>query len=114
MSGRDYEPSKIGTHFESDYGAATRVEFRKGQVITNLIPNFACTKCYGFRGTIVDTPNYPACRSRIDMKVDGDWAKLLSGLEGFHTVTCYGDYLREVGYVLKKVGIHWENVSEKG
>jgi len=94
-------------------GSQVAYEFRKGQVITNLIPNFACTKWYGFRGTIVDTPNYPACRSQIDMKVDGDWRKLLTDLEGFHTVTCYGDYLREVGYALKKVGLQWANVSEK-
>jgi len=24
---------------------------------------------------------------------------------------CYGDYLREVGYALKKVGIEWYNIT---
>jgi hypothetical protein len=112
MNGRDWEPTKIVTHFESDYGAATRVEFTKGTVITNLIPNLTCTKWHGFRGTVVDTPNYPACRSQIDMTIDGDWKKLLRDMEGFHTVTCYGDYLREVGYALKRTGVKWENLSE--
>ncbi|MEN6602171.1 MAG: sugar isomerase [Bryobacteraceae bacterium] len=112
MNGRDMEPSKIVTHFESDYGAATRVEFTKGTVITNLIPNLTCTKWQGFRATIVDTPNYPACRSQINMTIDGNWKKLLYGIEGFHTVTCYGDYLKEVGYALKRTGVKWENLSE--
>jgi hypothetical protein len=34
MNGRDYEPTKIMTHYESDYGAATKVQYRKGQAIT--------------------------------------------------------------------------------
>ena len=34
-------------------------------------------------------------------------------MEGFHTQVCYGDYLREVGYALKKLGkVEWENISE--
>jgi hypothetical protein len=114
MNGQDCEPAKIVTHFESDYGAATRVEFTKGQIITNLIPNLVCTKWIGFRGKIVDTPSYPICRSQIDLEIDGDWRRLLKDMQGFHTVTCYGDYLCEVGYALKKTGIEWENISEKG
>jgi len=111
MNGRDNEPTKIMTHYESDYGAATRVEFTKGQVLTNLVPNLTCTKWLGYRSKIVDVPNYPACRSQIDMAIDGDWHKLLHDMPGFHTVVCYGDYLREVGYALKKTGIAWQNVS---
>ncbi len=112
MDGKDFEPTKIVTHFESDSGAATKVEFRKGQVITNVIPNLTCTKWYGFKGRITDTPSYDVCRSQIDMEILGNWRKLLEEMEGFHTVTCYGDYLREVGYALKKLGIKWENYSE--
>ncbi len=111
MNGVDYEPTRIMTHFESDYGAATKVEFTKGQVITNVIPNLTCTKWQGFRGTIVDAPFYDVCRSQIDMQIDGDWRKLLAEMQGFHTVTCYGDYLREVGYALKKLGIGWKDYS---
>jgi hypothetical protein len=48
------------------------------------------------------------------MEIDGDWRRLLKDMQGFHAVTCYGDYLREVGYALKKAGLEWENVSEKG
>jgi len=112
MNGRDYEPTRILTHFESDYGAATKVEYRKGQIITNIIPNLTCTKWIGFRGKIIDSPSYDICRSQIDVAIDGDWRKLLRDMQGFHTITCYGDYLREVAYALKKLRIEWENVSE--
>lgn len=113
MNGKEYEPTKILTHFESDYGAATKVEYTKGQTTTNLIPNLVCTKWFGFRGKIVDSPSYDMCRSQMDVEIDGDWQKLLTDMQGFHTITCYGDYLREVGYALKKLGIEWQNISER-
>jgi hypothetical protein len=114
MNGRDYEPTKIMTHFESDYGAATRVEYTKGQVITTIIPNLSCTQWFGFRGKIVDVPSFDACRSQMEVEIDGDWRRLQRDMQGFHTITCYGDYLPEVGYVLKKLGIAWQNISETG
>jgi hypothetical protein len=112
MNGKDYEPVKVLTHFESDYGAAPKVQFRKGQVVTNLIPDFACKKWLGFRGKIIDHPSYDICRSQFDCTIEGDWRRLLEDMRGFHWMTCYGDYLREVGYALKKVGIEWQNISE--
>jgi len=112
MNGRDFEPTRILTHFESDYGAATKVEYTRGQVVTVIVPNLRCTKWQGFRGRVLDAPNYDMCRSQLDLAIDGDWRRLVRQMEGFHTVTCYGDYLREVGYALKKVKLGWENVSE--
>jgi hypothetical protein len=113
MNGKDCEPTKIMTHFESDYGAATKVEYTKGQVVTVLIPNLHCTKWQGFRGKIAGSPSHPACRSQIDIEVDGDWRRLIKDMQGFHTQVCYGDYLREVGYALKKVKkVEWENFSD--
>jgi L-fucose isomerase-like protein len=113
MNGTDYEPAKIMTHFESDYGAATKVQYTKGQVVTVVIPNLRCTKWQGFRGKVLDSPSYPACRSQIDIAIDGDFRKLLTEMQGFHVQVCYGDYLREVGYALKKVGkTEWQNFSE--
>jgi hypothetical protein len=111
MDGRSFEPSRIMTHFESDYGAATKVEYRKGQVTTNIVPNLSCTKWFAFRGKVLASPSMDMCRSQMDVEIDGDWKKLLRTLEGFHTVTCYGDYLREVGYALKKTKMGWEDVS---
>ena len=113
MNGRDYEPAKIMTHFESDYGAATKVQYTKGQIVTVIIPNLRCTKWQGFRGKVLDSPSHPACRSQIDIAIDGDFRSLLRQMQGFHVQVCYGDYLREVGYALKKVGkVEWQNFSE--
>jgi len=112
MNGKDYEPTRIMTHFESDYGAATKVQYTKGQIVTVIIPNLRCTKWQGFRGKVLDSPSHPACRSQIDIAIDGDCRKLLTEMQGFHVQVCYGDYLREVGYALKKIGeIEWQNFS---
>lgn len=111
MNGREFEPTQIMTHFESDYGAATKVEYRKGQVTTNIIPNLHCTKWFGFRGRIIDAPAYDMCRSQMDVAIDGDWRRLLRDMQGFHTIVCYGDYLREVGYAIKQAKLGWQNVS---
>ena len=114
MNGKDCEPTRIMTHFESDYGAATKVQYTKGQVVTVIIPNLHCTKWQGFRGKVLDSPSNPACRSQIDIEIEGDWRRLLANMQGFHTQVCYGDYLREVGYALKKLKkIEWENFSEQ-
>jgi len=112
MNGRESEPTTIMTHYESDYGAATKVHYPKGQVITCIVPELKCTQWFGFRGTIVDSPEMAMCRSQMDVKIDGDWRTLVRELRGFHAVVCYGDYLREVGYALKKVGsLTWHNYS---
>jgi len=111
MNGKDYEPVQIHTHYESDYGAAPKVQMRKGQIITVLAPSFSSEKWIGYRAKIIDHPFYDICRSQIDIEIDGDWRKLLKDKQGFHCMLCYGDYLREVGYALKKVGIEWQNIT---
>ena len=111
MNGKDYEPTDVHTHFESDYGAAPKVNMRKGQLVTNLIPDFASKKWIGFTAKIIDHPFYDICRSQIDIKIEGDWRKVLEDMRGFHWMICYGDYLREVGYALKKVGVGWQNIT---
>ncbi len=113
MNGKDLEPTHIYTHCESDYGAAPKVEFRKGQKITNIIPNFNHDKWVGFTGTITDHPFYDICRSQFDCTIDGNWRKLLQNMGGFHWMTCYDDYLQEMSYVAKKVGIQFENISDQ-
>jgi hypothetical protein len=32
-------------------------------------------------------------------------------MPGFHWMTCYGDYIRETAYALKKIGIASENLG---
>ncbi len=112
MNGRDFEPTTLMTHYESDYGAATKVEYPKGQTITCVIPNLRCTKWFGFRAKIADSPAFDMCRSQMDIEIEGDWRALTREMEGFHTVVTYGDHLREVGYALRQVGgVEWHNYS---
>jgi len=32
-------------------------------------------------------------------------------MPGFHWMTGYGDYLRELGYAVKRVGIEWDRLA---
>ncbi|MGE5645824.1 MAG: sugar isomerase [Acidobacteriota bacterium] len=107
MDGVHDEPVRILTHFESDYGAAPKVEMAKGRKVTNLIPDFASKKWVGFEAEIVDAPFYQICRSQIDVQFKADNAKLLEEMKGFHWMTSYGSYLRETGYALNKAGVGW-------
>ncbi len=111
MDGKTPEPVRILTHFESDYGAAPKVEMRKGALMTNLIPDFNFRRWLGFKGQIVDVPFLDICRSQADVSVQGDLARLVREMVGFHWMSCYGDYLKETGYALAKLGIEWTNVS---
>ncbi|MCP5116449.1 MAG: sugar isomerase, partial [bacterium] len=82
MDGSQLEPARILTHFESDYGAAPKVEMRKGQTVTNIVPDFAAARWLGFKGEIVDNPFMPICRSQIDVKIQGDCQRLAAEMRG--------------------------------
>jgi L-fucose isomerase-like protein len=105
MDGEHLDPVRILTHFESDWGAAPKVEMRKGQKVTNLIPDFGNRKWVGFEGEIADVPFLPICRSQADVAFRGDTEKLLEEMKGFHWMTCYGTYVREARYALAKIGV---------
>ena len=108
MDGKNPEPARILTHFESDYGAAPKVEMSKGRAITNIVPDFAAQRWLGIPGEIIDTPFMDICRSQIDVRFTCDSHTLAQRMPGFHWMTGYGDYTREIGYSLKRVGIEWE------
>ena len=111
MSGNKLEPARIMTHFESDYGAAPKVEMHKGQTITNIVPDFALKRWVGFNAEIIDAPFMDVCRSQIDVRYKCDDLLLAEHMPGFHWMVGYGDYLRELGYAVKRVGIKWDNLS---
>ena len=111
LDGINLELVKILTHCESDYGAAPKVLFSKGQRITSIAPAFMGDKWVAFTGKITDHPNYHICRSQLDCTIDGDWKRLLREMRGFHWITGYGNYLNELGYAAGKLGIEWVNVS---
>jgi L-fucose isomerase-like protein len=108
MDGKTLEPARILTHFESDYGAAPKVEMRKGQTVTNIAPDFAAKRWAGVLGEIVDAPFMDICRSQIDVRFTCDSKTLAERMPGFHWMTGYGDYRREIGYALKRVSIEWD------
>ncbi len=110
MDGEHDEPVRVLTHFESDYGAAPKVEMRKGQVTTNIVPDFDSKRWLGFEGPIVDAPFMAICRSQIDVEINGDCDLLAREMRGFHWMTGYGSWSKEVGYALKRVGIDWRMV----
>ncbi len=107
MDGKTREATRVMTHFESDYGAAPKVDMRRGQVVTNIMPDFAEKRWVGLLGEIVDHPLLPICRSQIDIKFDVDSQRVAEAMVGFHWMTCYGDYMRELGYALKRTETAW-------
>lgn len=111
MDGKRLEPAMIVTHFESDYGAAPKVNMKIGRKVTVLDPDFASKRWIGFRGTIQDNPFLDICRSQVDVHIEGDWRKLMDDMRGFHWMLAYGDHLRETGYAIRKLGIEWHNLT---
>jgi hypothetical protein len=110
MDGKNLAPARILTHFESDYGAAPKVEMLIGQTITNVMPDFAFKRYAGLSGKIVGNPFMDICRSQIDISYNCESKKVAKKMPGFHWITVYGDYIRETGYALKKIGIELDNL----
>jgi len=44
----------------------------------------------------------------VEIGVNGDTAKLADNLRGWHWMLCYGDYLKETGYAVRKTGLEWQ------
>lgn len=111
MDGKTLEKAVIQTHFESDYGAAPKVEMRLGQTVTVIDPDFNNQRWIGFRGQVVENPAMDICRAQVDVSIEGDCALLAREMRGFHWMLSYGDHLKETGYALSKLGIGWLNLG---
>ena len=112
MDGKNYALAKIVTHFESDYGATPKVELPIGTELTMICPDASQKEWLGFKGTIEDNPFYDICRSQYDIKIEGDWKKLLEEHRGFHWMMACGDYIQEMDYACRKLDLNWVNVSD--
>lgn len=112
MDASRYEPVKLLTHYESEYGAAPKVEIPAGQEVTFIDPEYATCRWVGMKGKVESNPFYEICRSQQDVRIQGNWKKLLSEVRDSHWVMVYGDYLREIGYAAPRIGVNWENISE--
>jgi hypothetical protein len=111
MDGHGLEPVRILTHYESDFGAAPKVQMKQGQTVIVIDPDFAGQRWSGFEAEILDNPFFPICRTQLDLKIHGSWERLLEEARGFHWLLAYGSHLQEVGYALKKAGLGWLAVS---
>jgi len=111
MDGKTREPARLVTHFESDFGAAPKVEMHKGQIITNVMPDFKEERWVGLKAEILDAPFLPICRSQIDIAYEPDDDLVARRMPGFHWMTAYGDWRREIGYAIKKIPIGWEDLG---
>jgi hypothetical protein len=111
MDGSRYEPSKIVTHYESEYGAAPKVDMPKGQVVTFVDPEYATGRWLGFTGKVEDNPFYEICRSQQDVVIQGNWRKLMREVRDSHWMMAYGDHVNAVGYAARKIGIRWETLE---
>jgi L-fucose isomerase-like protein len=109
MDGKNLEPTAIVTHYESDYGAAPKVEYPSGTMLTAISPDFESKNWFGMRAEIVDAPYRPICTTQIDIKYDFPSSQLAERMQGFHWMLCYGDYRKELGYALRRVGIGWDS-----
>jgi hypothetical protein len=114
LDGRKYAPAEIMTHFESDYGAAPKVSMPVGQEVTFIDPEYDTTRWLGFSGVVKANPFYQICRSQQDVEIRGDWRALRREARDSHWMMVYGDYLRELGYAARKLGLAWVNFSDQG
>ena len=113
MDGRKYEPVQLVTHYESEYGAAPKVDMPLGQEVTFINPEYSTTRWVGFKGTVKGNPFYDICRSQQDVEVQGAWKNLLAEVRDSHWVMAYGDWLNELGYAARKVGVQWVSLAEE-
>jgi len=112
LSGGRYEPATIVTHFESEYGAAPKVEMPIGQQVTFLDPEYSTGRWLGFTGLVKSNPAYDICRSQQDVEIQGDWKKLRNEVRDSHWMMAYGDHLKELAYATRKLGIRWADLSQ--
>jgi hypothetical protein len=105
MDGENLAPVELVTHYESDHGAATHVDFPQGQLLTVVKPDFEAKRWLAFTGKILGAPFIDTCRAQVEVELNADTAEVLGNLRGFHCVLAYGDHTKEVAYAAKKVGI---------
>jgi len=111
MDGQNYEATDVMTHYESDFGAAPKVKMAVGQEVTFIDPEYSTGRWVGFKGIIKTSPSYDICRTQQDVEIQGDWRKLIKEVRDSHWMMAYGDYLRELGYASRKLGIKFVNIS---
>jgi hypothetical protein len=111
MDTEKYEPTKIVTHYESEFGAAPKVDMPIGQRLTFIDPEYTTGRWLGFQGVVESNPFYEICRSQQDVRIAGNWKRLLEEARDSHWAMVYGDHLEEAGYAARKLGVEWESLA---
>ncbi len=112
FDGTRYEPARIMTHYESEYGAAPKVEMPLGRRVTFIDPEYATGRWLGFTGIVRSNPSHEICRSQQDVQIEGDWKRLVHEVRDSHWMMACGDHLRELACVTRKLGIEWADLSQ--
>ena len=63
INGDRYEPARILTHYESEFGAAPKVEVPAGQEVTCIDPEYATGRWVGIKGVVEKNPVLDICRA---------------------------------------------------
>ena len=84
MDGQRYEPARIMTHYESDFGAAPKIEMPIGQTVSAISPEYASGRWVGIRGIVRDNPCFAICRSQQDVEIQGQWKRLIAETRDSH------------------------------
>jgi L-fucose isomerase-like protein len=111
LDGSRYEPAKIMTHYESEYGAAPKVQMPVGREVTFVDPEYSTGRWVAFKGIVKSNPLYEICRSQQDVEIQGDWKKLLNEVRDSHWMMAYGDHLKPLGYAARKLAIDLLDIS---
>lgn len=111
MNADRYEPARIVTHYESEFGAAPKVEMPIGQELSFINPEYTTGRWVGIKGTVESNPYYDICRSQQDVRIHGDWKRLLGEVRDSHWLMVYGDHLDAIGYAASRIGVRWDNIS---
>jgi L-fucose isomerase-like protein len=111
LDGVRYGPTTVVTHYESEYGAAPKVEMPLGQQVTFVDPEYSTGRWLGFTGLVKSNPSYEICRSQQDVEIQGDWKKLIDEVRDSHWMMAYGNHLKELAYVTRKIGIQWADLA---
>jgi len=103
-------PYKLRTIHERQEGCVTQVKMRQGQKVTQAILEGTAPLLY-FTGEVIEVPDVDrGCRSKINVRVDGDIQKLwLNWSHGLHRQTVYGDVTADLARFCRFKGIEMIN-----
>jgi L-fucose isomerase-like protein len=96
---------KLRTVMERQEGVVPQVEMQIGRKVTQAIL-IGTDKLLYFTGEIIATPvsleDDRGCRTKIDVRVDGDATRLWKNwTNGLHRQTCYGDITKELAMLCR-------------